>query len=208
MESHSVKVGINDHCLERDSESFIEKFEVEEREIFSNADEIVSNIGDMNSKRIADVGAGTGVFMERFAKKVGEKGKVYCLEISPKFIEFLNNRRKELKLNDDQVEIIQVSHTEIPLSDLDFIFLSDTYHHIEFPTPFLQSVKKALKPDGKLIIIDFNRIEGLSSDWHLEHVRAGKEVVYYEIQSQGFILEEEKMKDVLIENYFAIFKKK
>jgi predicted methyltransferase len=69
----------------------------------------------------------------------------------------------------------------------------------------MQSVKDALRPGGQLILIDFERIEGKSSDWILNHVRAGKDVFVKEVAAAGFKMTgEEKL---LKENYFVRFEK-
>ncbi|MCB1231860.1 MAG: SAM-dependent methyltransferase, partial [Verrucomicrobiae bacterium] len=66
-------------------------------------------------------------------------------------------------------------------------------------------IHRALKPGGKLVVIDFERIEGVSSDWIMGHVRAGKEVFRGEIEKTGFELEDEKK--LFKENYFLVFRK-
>ena len=85
-------------------------------------------------------------------------------------------------------------------------FICDTYHHFEFPARSLQSIHDALRPGGQLILIDFQRIEGKSSEWILGHVRAGQEVFVKEVTTAGFrVIGEEKL---LKEKYFVRFEKK
>jgi predicted methyltransferase len=69
----------------------------------------------------------------------------------------------------------------------------------------MQSIHRALRPGGQVVLIDFHRIEGVSSEWTLNHVRAGQEVFEQEIESAGFKKIEEK--DFLKENYFVKFAK-
>jgi len=71
----------------------------------------------------------------------------------------------------------------------------------------MMSIYRALKKDGQLIVIDFERISGKTRDWLMEHVRAGKEVFRAEIQDAGFVLDEEKEVDGLQDNYFLKFRK-
>jgi predicted methyltransferase len=70
----------------------------------------------------------------------------------------------------------------------------------------MASIHKALKPGGRVVVIDFHRIPGKSSDWVLGHVRAGQEVVVKEIEETGFKKVHEE-KDLLKENYLVIFEK-
>ena len=71
----------------------------------------------------------------------------------------------------------------------------------------MNSIVSALKPGGELIVVDFERIEGVSREWLMEHVRAGKEVVRKEIEESGLVFLEEVKLEKLKENYFIRFKK-
>jgi SAM-dependent methyltransferase len=88
---------------------------------------------------------------------------------------------------------------------VDLAFICDTYHHFEFPLKTMASLHRALRPGGRVVLIDFHRVEGKSSDWVLGHVRAGQEVFVKEIESAGSkAAGEEKF---LKENYFVRFEK-
>ncbi|MEX1041732.1 MAG: hypothetical protein WDZ51_13920 [Pirellulaceae bacterium] len=77
-------------------------------------------------------------------------------------------------------------------------------NHFEFPHRTMTAVHKALKPQGRIVIVDFIREEGKSSEWTLEHVRAGQEVVEKEIIAAGF-RKVEQIDVGLRENYFLVF---
>ena len=85
-------------------------------------------------------------------------------------------------------------------NSIDLAFVCATFHHFEFPLKSMKSIRRALRPGGKVIVVDFERIEGKSSDWILGHVRAGKEVFQAETEESGFELEEE-VTGLLEENY-------
>jgi predicted methyltransferase len=94
---------------------------------------------------------------------------------------------------------------ELAEGSVDLVFICDTYHHFEFPQRTLATIHKALRPGGQIVLIDFHRIEGKSSDWVLGHVRAGQSVFVKEIESAGFKQAgEEKL---LKENYFVRFER-
>ena len=95
----------------------------------------------------------------------------------------------------------------LPANSVDLVFLCDTYHHFEFPKTSLASIDKALRPGGRLVLIDFERIEGKSRKWLMGHVRAGKEIFRAEIQDAGFRLVEDKQIEGFKENYFLVFTK-
>jgi len=94
----------------------------------------------------------------------------------------------------------------LPPLSVDLVFICDTYHHFEFPLATMRSIHKALKPQGQVVLIDFHRIKGVSSEWAMGHVRAGQEVFVQEIVDAGFKQVEEK-KDMLKESYFVRFEK-
>ncbi len=88
---------------------------------------------------------------------------------------------------------------------MDLAFVCDTYHHFEYPRRMLGSIRRALRPGGALVIIDYRRVPGRSSPWVMGHVRAGKETVISEVQAAGFRLVSEQQ--FLQENYFLTFRK-
>jgi predicted methyltransferase len=205
----SVRPGANEPFLAADLDvaEFVVRFEGESREIYRQRNEIVAAIGLAPGMRVADVGAGTGLFLPAFDEAVGAEGRVFAVDISPKFLEHL--RRRALAEGLDQVQVVQAREdsVELPEASVDLAFVSDTYHHFEYPRSTLASLRRAIRPGGSLVVIDFERIQGVSSDWTLEHVRAGKDVFTVEIEAAGFELEEELKVDGLVENYVLRFRR-
>src|SRR6185436_3851920 len=92
--------------------------------------------------------------------------------------------------------------TRLPPRSVDIVFTSDVYHHFEQVAPVLASIRQALKPGGRFIVLDFERIPGVSPPSRLEHVRASKETVIEEVTASGFRLREEVKTLGLQDNYF------
>lgn len=203
----SVKPGINDSFKDPDLKKYKETFEGESREIFIAREQIVKACGLKPGVTVADVGAGTGLFSRLFAVEVGPKGKVYAVDIAQKFLDHIKKSAEELKLTN--IETVRCTDTscELPAESVDVVFICDTYHHFEFPYRTMASIHKALKPGGRVVVIDFHRIPGKSREWILGHVRAGQEVVIKEIIEAGFKKIDEIKLDALKENYFVIFEK-
>jgi len=205
----SVKPGINDKFLDpkRKVEEWSQKFETESREIFHQRDKIVAAVGLKPGMAMADIGAGTGLFTLPFSQAVGDKGKVYAVDIAKNFLTHIQARAA--KANAANVETIQCADrsVELPEASIDLAFICDVYHHFEFPQASLATLYKALKPGGELVLIDFKRIPGESSDFVMGHVRAGQEVFEAEVTAAGFEKTGE-VTDVLKENYFVKFKRK
>lgn len=103
---------------------------------------------------IADIGAGTGYYTFKLAPKV-PKGKVYAVEIQDEMIAAINNRKKQL--NNTNVEVVKGSSTSpnLPANSIDLVVMVDVYHELEYPVEMLQSIKKSLKKDGKILLIEY-----------------------------------------------------
>ncbi len=96
----------------------------------------------------------------------------------------------------------------LPPRSIDIAFICDVYHHFEYPAESLSTIHQAMVPGGRLIVVDFERIPGVSRPWILGHVRAGKEVFRAEIAAAGFEFVEEIEIPRLQENYFLVFKRR
>jgi len=202
----SVAPEINKAFRKPDITDFQGKFEKEGREAFEHRDEIVKACNLREGMQVADVGAGTGLFSRLFAPKVGVKGIVVAVDISEDFLKHIQESAREQNLANIQTVLCKQDSVELPDASVDLVFTCDTYHHFEFPFKTLSSIHRALKPGGRLIVVDYHRIEGKSTDWVMGHVRAGLDVVEKEITSSGFKRIGE-LKDVLKENYLVEFEK-
>lgn len=205
-QDRSVKPGINDSFRDPNVEDFTGRFEVESREVYALRKEIVQACAIEPGLTIADIGAGTGLFTRLFADAVGKQGRVIAVDISPKFLEHIRATAREANLTNIDTLVCTADSTELPADSIDLAYICDTYHHFEFPLKTMASLHRALRPGGRVILIDFRRVEGVSSDWTMEHVRAGQEVFESEILAIGFRKVAEKP-DLLKENYFVVFEK-
>jgi predicted methyltransferase len=205
----SVKPGINDKFLDPklNVEEWTKKFETESREIFHQREKIVAAAGLKPGMAMADIGAGTGLFTLHFAQAVGADGKVFAVEIAKNFLEHIKARASKASASNVQTILCTERSVELPESSIDLAFICDVYHHFEFPSASLATLHKALKPGGTLVLIDFKRIPGETSDFIMGHVRAGQEVFEAEVLAAGFEKVDE-VKDLLKENYFVKFRRK
>lgn len=205
----SVKPGINDPYLNPDLqvEEWTSRFEVESREVFASRAAIVDALNIEPGMDVADIGAGTGLFTRPLAERVGPDGTVYAVDIVPKFIKHIRQRADAAGLDWVQTVLCTEDSVELPDASVDLAFICDVYHHFEYPAESLASLHRALRPGATLVLIDFRRIPGVSSEWLLNHVRAGQEVFSAEIQAAGFELIEEVQVDGLEENYCLRFRR-
>lgn len=103
---------------------------------------------------IADIGAGTGYYTFKLAPKV-PKGKVYAVEVQDEMIDAINDRKKRLK--NTNVQVIKGSSTSpnLPDNSVDLAIMVDVYHEFEYPVEMLQAIRKSLKKDGKILLIEY-----------------------------------------------------
>lgn len=209
-QQQSVKPGINDRFLdpELDVQEWIDRFEVESREVFRARDEVMKQLKLQPGDRIADVGAGTGFFTLLMSKAVGPNGWAYAIDISPKFVEHLASQFDQREVENVTTVMCDGDSVRLPPASVDVAFICDVYHHFEYPTDTMKSIHRALVDDGRVIVIDFERIPGVSREWTLGHVRAGKEVFIDEIQAAGFELVAERQIAGFEENYYLEFRKR
>jgi FkbM family methyltransferase len=128
--------------------------EREEREQEEKTAQLMKNLAVQPGQVIADIGAGSGYHSSLLSKMVGN-GKVYAVDVEPEMIAFLNERiRREGKKN-----IIPVLSTEktvsLPANSMDMMLLVDVYHEFSFPYEMAISMLEALKPGGKLVLVEF-----------------------------------------------------
>ncbi len=205
----SVRPGINDSFLspDLDPDDFIKRFEIESREVYSARKEVLKACGIKTGNRIADIGAGTGLYTRLFANEVGPEGWVFAVDISPRLIQHVMDQAKVFNQSNVTGVICPENSVGLPPNSVDFAYVCDTYHHFEYPQSTLASIYKALKPGGHFVVVDFKRIEGVSRPWLMDHVRAGQEVFQAEIENAGFELIGDVEVPGLEENYFLKFQK-
>ena len=203
----SVKPGINAEYLKPDLNvtQWTERFEREGREIYDHREKIVAAAELKPGQTVADIGAGTGLFMPYFSRAVGPTGKVVAVDIVPAFVAKLKGRATELGLANVSTVLCTERSVELPPASIDVAFICDVYHHFEYPQSSLASIRKALKPGGTLVVVEFKRIPGVSSEWIMNHVRAGQEVFEAEIAAAGFVRIGES--PILKDNYILRFRR-
>lgn len=132
----------------------IDWLERPEREVEENTSLLIKNLNLKPGMHIADIGAGSGYYTRLLSKRIGN-GKVYAVDVEPQMISFLNERIKEEKLAN--IVTVQGSETAVslPPSTIDMMLLVDVYHEFSFPYEMGLSMFNALKPNGKLVLVEF-----------------------------------------------------
>jgi len=201
----SVRPGINRHFEDPNWQQWVSTFERPGREVYDQRHAIVAASRVRPGMSIADIGAGTGLFTRLFATAVEPDGTVYAIDIASTFIDnILRTCREQGLLNVKGIVNTPVD-IGLPANAIDLAFITDTYHHFEYPQQTLASIHQALRDEGRIIIIDFRRDPRISSKWVMGHVRGNREQVIQEVQEAGFRLLDDK--PLMRTNYFLEFVK-
>ena len=202
--SQSHNDGYTDPDLDLDR--MISRFENESREAFAFREEIVAAAGIQPGDVVADVGAGTGAFLDPLVAAVGKTGHVLAVEISIRFVEHLRQVADEAGYGNVTVVFSSFTSATLPPASVDKIIVIDTYHHFDDYESMLASMLGALRAGGEITVVDFDRRED-SREWIQGHVRAPKETFRKEFEAAGFEFVEEAVIDGMVENFLFRFRK-
>ena len=139
------------HVMGHQGMNWLERPEREQEEETST---LLENMNLQPTDVIADIGAGSGYHVFKMAPQVS-KGKVFAVDIQPEMLNAM--KKKKSDLNQSNVELIKgkENSTELPENKVDKVLMVDVYHEFEFPIKMIQSIKNALKPDGKIYLIEY-----------------------------------------------------
>lgn len=132
----------------------IDWLERPERQFEENSSLLLKNLNLKPGMQIADIGAGSGYYSSLIAKRIGN-GKVYAVDVEPQMILFLNERIKEEKLSNVTTVLGSETSVALPSSSIDMMLLVDVYHEFSFPYEMGLSMYNALKPNGRLVLVEF-----------------------------------------------------
>src|SRR5215468_2216077 len=160
-------------------------------------DRVMDILGIQTGKNVADVGAGSGWFTVRAARRVGEDGKIFAVDINPEAIRFVEDRARKEGLHNVSVLLGHEDDPLLPAGQVDAVLLLKTYHEVAKPVALLKNLKPALKTGAKVGIIDRNG--------NGENHGVQKEVVIKEAAEAGYELNGtyDFVKDDM--DYFLVF---
>ena len=167
-------------------------------------DEIVRRMGLKNGDVVADLGAGTGYFTRRLAKAVAPSGRVYAVDIQPEMLARLKENVEEAGVRNVVPVLGESDDPGLPRDSLDWILLVDVYHELQHPKVTLAKMREALKPAGKVALVEY-RLEGLTALHVREEHRMSKKQVLAEWVPAGYRLVEHY--EFLPTQHFFVFEK-
>lgn len=160
---------------------------------------VMDVLGIQPGKSVADIGAGSGWFTVRAARRVGQKGLVYSVDINPEATRYISERAQKEHLQNVKAILSHPDDPLLPADSIDSVLLLKTYHEVAHPITLLRNLRAALRPDAKVGIIDRNgngEDHGVNKD---VVIREAKEAGYG-LAAQYDFVKGDKM------DYFLVFK--
>ena len=183
------------------AEMWAKEFDDPARDAWQKPDEILDALHLEGTSRVADLGAGTGYFSVRIAKRVPE-GKLFAVDIEPDMLRYLRERAHHEHLNVIVPILASVDSANLP-EPVDLVLVVDTYHHIDNRIAYFAKLKASLRPNGRLAIVDFKTD---SPDGPPPEHRVSPEKVTAELNAAGYSLV--ATHQFLPRQYFLVFQSK
>lgn len=132
----------------------MEWLERPERDMEENSGQLLKNLDLKAGIQIADVGAGSGYHSSLLSRRIGN-GRVFAVDVEPEMIAFLQQRIKEEKLSNITTVLGSETSVSLAAASMDMMLLVDVYHEFSHPYEMALSMHAALKPKGKLVLVEF-----------------------------------------------------
>jgi ubiquinone/menaquinone biosynthesis C-methylase UbiE len=189
------------HERHGDPAAYIASLEDPARDAYQKPDEVMKALALRPGEVVADVGSGPGYFTLRFARAVGETGRVYAVDVSPDMIRTLNHRLRDAGIRNVVPVLSEPDDPLLPDASVDRFVIVDTWHHVEGRPAYLALLKRMLKPGGEVVHIDFQKRD-LPIGPPLE-MKISREDLVRQMEAAGFKLSAEHT--FLPYQYFLVF---
>ena len=179
-----------------------------ERDNVQKPMQLIRDMGVRPGMTVADIGTGIGYMLPFLSRAVGSEGKVIAEDIFDDFLEGARQRAQSSKLAN--VTFVKGSATDpnLPEAQVDVALVLDVYHHFDYPEKMLATIAKSLKPEGRLVIVEYyKRPEAMPNNRAMTHIRIDMPDVIKEVEANQFHLvsEKETIKNV---QYMLVLEKK
>ena len=181
-----------------DAEKWSKVFDDPERDAWQKPHEVIQALALKPDAIVADIGAGTGYFSVRFAHML-PKGRVYGVDTEPAMVKHLAERAQREGLKNVTAVAARPGDPRLP-EKADLVVLVDTYHHVEDRERYFRNLQKALRPGGRVAVIDFRMDSPVGPP---RKARVAPDTVKGEMKRAGYVLAQEH--GFLPNQYFLVF---
>ncbi|MCX6552709.1 MAG: class I SAM-dependent methyltransferase [Acidobacteria bacterium] len=157
-----------------------------DRDLWQLPGQIMDALGIAERSAVADIGAGGGWFTIRLARRVGPNGTVYSEDIQRQMLEATGRRIAREGLRNVQTVLGTSEDPRLPAGALDAVLIVDTYHEFENPVALLRNIAGALRPQGRVGVVDFKK-DGLGPGPALED-RVDPDLIVRDAETAGLTL--------------------
>ena len=126
-----------------------------EREKNEQPEKVLDVLDLKKGQTVCDFGAGNGYFSLRMARRVGAKGRVLCVDIQPQMLKLLRLRAAEQKVTNTVPILCTETDPKLPPDSIDLLIMVDVYHEISNPIPVMAGIHKAMKKDGRVVLVEY-----------------------------------------------------
>jgi ubiquinone/menaquinone biosynthesis C-methylase UbiE len=175
-----------------------------EREAEEHPDEALDEIKIAKGSTVADIGAGVGYMTWRMAERVGPTGKVYANDIQAPMLEQLRRNVEQRHLTNVETVLGEPDDPKLPQGRLDLVLMVDVYHEFSEPQKMLRHIREALKPDGRMVLLEYRAEDPNVPILPLHKMTVNQ--VKAEIEPEGFRLD--KTIETLPRQHILIFRRK
>jgi arsenite methyltransferase len=165
--------------------------------------EIIKSLNIQKNDKVGDIGSGGGYYTLKFAKEVGEEGMVYAIDTKQEYLTFIMGKIKKKGLKNIKTLLVNKDGFSIP-EKVDLFFVRNVFHHLPAPEDYFKNIKRYLKNDGRIAIIEHKRRK-YSFTGIFGHFTP-KDVLIDKMGKAGF--KPVDRLDFLPDQYFIIFKMK
>jgi ubiquinone/menaquinone biosynthesis C-methylase UbiE len=158
------------------------------RDGWQKPDQVMAALAPLEAKQVADLGAGGGYFTFRLADAVGSQGTVYAVDVDPDMTEYLSGRVREEGRENVRIVLAEFEDPKLPPGGIDLILTVNTYHHLQDRTAYFARAAGALRPGGRIAVIEFDGRGGLFSRFFDHKTDPG--LIKDEMEAAGFRLAE------------------
>ena len=154
-------------------------------------DRLVAELGLKEGDVVADIGSGVGFMIPFFLEAIGPEGKLYAEDIQQDFLDKIEEKKQARGWDNVETVLGDERSPNLPEGTLDLAFALDAYHHFNYPEETLALIRAAIKPGGRLVIVDFYRSRPhprMSPERLAGHIRKDRDGFAAEIQAAGFEL--------------------
>jgi len=120
-----------------------------------NPEEMLAQLGVKPGMSVCDMGCGDGYYTIELAKRVGPTGKVIAVDIQPEMLQELSRRCEKSDLKNVEMILGEPHDPKLPVGQIDVILMVDVYHEFSNPVEMLDAMRKSLKPDGRIALVEF-----------------------------------------------------